>query len=182
MSDIGTHWMDSASFVLGSQIAEVYAHWKPSTKAQTADRRGPDLCQGSADQKYETYPVQTEDYAAVLLRWENGVFGSLNVSQVAAGRKNCLRLEVYGSEDRPRGIPRSPTRFITGVATAPTQSLFADPQVSCEDIAGFSDYPGGHAEGFPDTFKMNCRAIYSAIATGSTKAPSSRQSPMDTTR
>jgi predicted dehydrogenase len=38
-----------------------------------------------------------------------------------------------------------------------------------EDIAGFSDYPGGHAEGFPDTFKMNCRAIYTAIATGNTK-------------
>jgi len=28
------------------------------------------------------------------------------------------------------------------------------------------DYPPGHVEGFPDTFKMNFRAIYSAIAGG----------------
>jgi hypothetical protein len=26
------------------------------------------------------------------------------------------------------------------------------------------DYPPGHVEGFPDTFKMNFRSIYSAIA------------------
>jgi hypothetical protein len=30
---------------------------------------------------------------------------------------------------------------------------------------GFMDYPPGHIEGFPDTFKMLFRSIYSAIAT-----------------
>ena len=33
-----------------------------------------------------------------------------------------------------------------------------------DGAAGFMDYPAGHVEGFPDTFKMNFRAIYSAIA------------------
>ena len=33
-----------------------------------------------------------------------------------------------------------------------------------DGAAGFMDYPPGHVEGFPDTFKMNFRAIYSAIA------------------
>jgi predicted dehydrogenase len=99
VSDIGTHWMDAASFVLGSRIGEVYAQLetlhrtrkRPLGEVRTYAKAG-------ADQKYETYPVRTEDYAAVLLRWASGVFGSLNVSQVAAGRKNCLRLEIYGSE------------------------------------------------------------------------------------
>jgi len=27
-------------------------------------------------------------------------------------------------------------------------------------------YPGGHAEGFPDTFKMNFKAFYEAVARG----------------
>jgi hypothetical protein len=51
---------------------------------------------------------------------------------------------------------------------ANAESLRGSPGFS-EDIAGFTDYPGGHAEGFPDTFKMNCRAIYSAIAAGKTR-------------
>ena len=35
-----------------------------------------------------------------------------------------------------------------------------------EDTAGFSDYPPGHAEGFPDSFKMLYRAVYHDIARG----------------
>jgi predicted dehydrogenase len=32
--------------------------------------------------------------------------------------------------------------------------------------AAFTGYPGGHAEGFPDTFKQLYRAIYADIETG----------------
>jgi predicted dehydrogenase len=35
-----------------------------------------------------------------------------------------------------------------------------------QDTAKFIDYPPGHVEGFPDTFKMLFRAVYSAIAGG----------------
>jgi hypothetical protein len=35
-----------------------------------------------------------------------------------------------------------------------------------DGAAGFMDYPPGHVEGFPDTFKMNFRNIYTAIAGG----------------
>jgi hypothetical protein len=34
----------------------------------------------------------------VLLQFSTGARGNLAVSQVAAGRKNCLRLELYGSK------------------------------------------------------------------------------------
>ncbi len=167
VSDVGTHWMDAASFVLGSRIEDVYAHLETIHKK----RRRPigevqTYAKASAGQKYETYPVETEDYAAVLLRWENGVFGSLNVSQVAAGRKNCLRLEIYGSERSAWWNSEEPNTIHYGSRDgANAESLRGSPGFS-EDIVGFTDYPGGHAEGFPDTFKMNCRAIYSAIAAG----------------
>lgn len=32
------------------------------------------------------------------------------------------------------------------------------------DAAPYVDYPAGHVEGFPDTFKMLFRSIYSTIA------------------
>jgi hypothetical protein len=35
-----------------------------------------------------------------------------------------------------------------------------------EGSAGYADYPPGHVEGFPDTFKMLFRNIYSTIAGG----------------
>ncbi len=34
-------------------------------------------------------------------------------------------------------------------------------------IAPFVDYPAGHVEGFPDTFKMLFRDVYGAVAAGS---------------
>ena len=30
--------------------------------------------------------------------------------------------------------------------------------------SGYADYPAGHVEGFPDTFKMLFRSVYSAAA------------------
>jgi hypothetical protein len=33
------------------------------------------------------------------------------------------------------------------------------------------DYPPGHVEGFPDTFKMLFRSVYGAIASGATAQP-----------
>ena len=132
---------------------------RPIGEVQTYAKAGP-------DQKYEAYPVRTEDYAAVLLRWANGVFGSLNVSQVAAGRKNCLRLEIYGSKKSAWWNSEEPnTNHYGSRDGANEESLRGSPGFA-EDIVGFTDYPGGHPEGFPDTFKMTCRAIYTAIASG----------------
>jgi len=34
------------------------------------------------------------------------------------------------------------------------------------DAAPYIDYPAGHVEGFPDTFKMCFRSVYGAIAGG----------------
>jgi len=33
-------------------------------------------------------------------------------------------------------------------------------------VAGFTDTPGGHPEGFPDSHKMQYRAVYEHIASG----------------
>jgi predicted dehydrogenase len=38
------------------------------------------------------------------------------------------------------------------------------------DAAPFTDYPAGHVEGFPDTFKMLFRSVYTAIARGKGEA------------
>jgi predicted dehydrogenase len=67
------------------------------------DRRRPlgevqTFAKADAKMKYATYPVQTEDLPACCCEFADGARGNLGVSQVAAGRKNCIRLEIYGSK------------------------------------------------------------------------------------
>jgi predicted dehydrogenase len=110
--------------------------------------------------------VKTEDYASLLLQWKNGVHGICGVSQVAAGRKNSIRIEIYGTEQSAWWNSEEPNTIQYGARdSANAVSHRACPGFA-EDIAGFTDYPPGHAEGFPDSFKMLYRAVYADIARG----------------
>jgi predicted dehydrogenase len=41
-----------------------------------------------------------------------------------------------------------------------------DPSLLDPDAARFASYPGGHNEGFPDTFKQLYRAVYTEVLNG----------------
>lgn len=172
VADIGTHWMDTVSFALGSPITAVFADlstWhqrrrRPLGEVQTFARAG-------ARMKYATYPVQTDDFASLLLRFGNGAHGNLSVSQVAAGRKNCIRLEIYGSKKSAWWCSEEPEVLRFGNRDGANEVAVRASPAFGDGAAGFMDYPPGHVEGFPDTFKMNFRAIYAAIAAGRRAAP-----------
>ncbi len=166
VADIGTHWMDTVSFVLGDTIREVFADlstWhkvrkRPLGEVQTFAR-------GGADVKYAPYRVQTEDFANVLLRFGNGAHGNMAVSQVAAGRKNCIRFEIYGSKKSAWWCSEDPEMLHFGNRDSANETAVRA-TAPFSEAAPFTDYPPGHVEGFPDTFKMLYRAVYGAIATG----------------
>ncbi len=170
VADIGTHWMDAVSFILGVPIASVWAQlgtWhkirkRPLGEVETFARSGKDM-------QFVSYPVRTEDFANLLLRFRNGTAGNLAVSQVAAGRKNCIRFEIYGSKKSAWWCSEEPEMLHFGNRdTANEVGIRATPGFG-SDAARFIDYPPGHVEGFPDTFKMCFRAVYRAILEG-TKA------------
>lgn len=165
VADIGTHWMDTVSFILSERIASVYARLgvahatrlRPTGPVQTftkvADTKG-----------WKKYPVETDDFASILLEWNGGAHGNLGVSQVAAGRKNSIRMEIYGTQgsvawdsEEPNSLKYGSRGHANGVSHRACPGF-------AEDIAGFTDYPPGHAEGFPDSFKMLYRAVYNEIA------------------
>ena len=172
VADIGTHWMDTVSFVLGARITSVFADlstWhkqrrRPLGEVQTYSKV-------AAEMKYASYAVQTDDFASVLLRFANGAHGNLSVSQVAAGRKNCIRLEIYGSKKSAWWCSEKPEVLEFGNRDGANESAIRATPAFGDGAAGFMDYPPGHVEGFPDTFKMNFRAIYSAIAAGESATP-----------
>jgi predicted dehydrogenase len=121
------------------------------------------FAKADVERKHAIYRVQTEDFANVLLRFSNGARGNLAVTQDAAGRKNCLRVEVYGSKKSAWWCSESPEMLHFGNRDTANETAWRATPAFGDGAAGFVDYPPGHVEGFPDTFKMNFRAIYAAI-------------------
>lgn len=167
VADIGTHWMDTVSFILGAKIESVLADmgtWHKTRKRPLGEVQT--FAKADANIKYASYPVQTEDFASVLLKFNNGARGNLGVSQVAAGRKNCIRIELYGSKKSAWWCSEEPEMLYFGNRDGANEVAVRGTPVFGPDAAPYVDYPSGHVEGFPDTFKMLFRSIYSTIAAG----------------
>jgi predicted dehydrogenase len=165
VADIGTHWMDTVSFILGAKITCVFADlatWHKQRRRPLGEVKT--FASADAKMKYATYKVQTDDFASVLLRFGNGARGNLGVSQVAAGRKNCIRIEIYGSKKSAWWCSEEPELLHFGNRDGANETAVRATPAFGDGATGFMDYPPGHVEGFPDTFKMNFRAVYSAIA------------------
>jgi predicted dehydrogenase len=167
VADIGTHWMDTVSFILGAKISSVFGdlgtlhktRQRPLAEVET-------FADSGAARKSVSYPVETEDFASVLLQFNNGTRGNLSVSQVAAGRKNCIRVEIYGSKKSAWWCSETPEMLHFGNRDAANEiAVRASPGFG-DGATGFMDYPAGHVEGFSDTFKMLFRAIYGVIIAG----------------
>jgi predicted dehydrogenase len=169
VGDIGTHWIDALSFILGSEVESVFATLETFHKKRKRPR-GEVKTFAKVDPKtMVSYPVDTEDFASVLLRYANGVHANVSISQVAAGWKCSLGLGIYGSEASMRWDLQQPNEIQVGRRDEPNQILQRGTPGFLEDVAHYTDYPGGHPEGFPDSHKMHYRAIYEHIASGRRK-------------
>lgn len=173
VGDIGTHWIDAVSFILGARAEAVFAHLETFHKTRFRPR-GEVQTFAKADPKtMQPYRVDTEDFGSVLLRFGkakhgfvNGTHASASISQVAAGWKCSLALGLYGTKGSVRWDLQQPNEIIVGRRDEPNQILQRATAGFSKDVAGFTDYPGGHPEGFPDSHKMHYRAVYEHIASG----------------
>jgi predicted dehydrogenase len=169
VADIGTHWMDLAQFLTGMPIRAVNAdlatfharRFKPVGPTDTFT--GPAAAGSRPVREVE---ITTDDHGAVLLRFDAGARGAFHVSQVTAGRKNRLTIEIAATEGAVAWDSESPNRLWIGSRRGPNQILERDPALLGASAAAISDYPGGHAEGFPDTFKQLYADVYGWIAEG----------------
>jgi predicted dehydrogenase len=167
VADIGTHWMDTVCFILGAPIRGVLADLATWHKLRKRPLGEVETFAKGGSGKSAPYSVKTEDFAHVLLEFGNGARGNLAVSQVAAGRKNCIRVEIYGSKKSAWWCSEEPETLRFGHRDPANEVAVRATPAFGDGAAGFMDYPPGHVEGFPDTFKMLFRSIYSAVASGS---------------
>jgi predicted dehydrogenase len=121
--------------------------------------------------EYVEQPVSTEDCASVLIRYEGGARGVMTVSQVSAGRKNRLFYEINGAQSSVAWDGERPNELWTGHRDRPNEILIKDPALLDPEARQYASYPGGHAEGFPDTFKQLYRSVYGYLDAGDMAAP-----------
>jgi len=107
----------------------------------------------------------------VLLAYENGARGVMTVSQVSAGRKNRLAFEIDGSQLALGWDSERPNELWVGHRDRPNEVLMKDPSLLTPRARDCTSYPGGHNEGFPDTFKQLYQAVYRYIRAGDLSAP-----------
>lgn len=165
VADIGTHWMDLATWISGQKIDAVLAdlhtvhehRLRPLGEVET-------YSSSSSNAPSESIRIDTEDLGNILLRFSDGARGCLHVSQMTAGRKNCLRLEIAAEQRSASWNSEQPNELWLGNRDEANRQLLRDPALLTEAARRFAQYPGGHNEGYADSFKQCFRAFYDYIA------------------
>jgi len=169
VADIGSHWLDCIEFVSGLRVVEVCADFGIFYPVRKKPKKDIETYSGKLlkPEDYEDVKINTEDYASVLLHFDNGAHGVMTVNQVAAGRKNRLFFEIDGSKEAIAWNSEIPNQMWIGKRESANQILMKDPSLIEKSARVFSSFPGGHQEGFPDTSKHLFREFYTYIADGS---------------
>ncbi len=165
VGDIGTHWADLTSFITGllpSAVLAELAIFLPERQRPTGLTETFSRAAGATERRR----VETEDAGLILLRYPNGARGSLTVSQVSPGRKNAMSWDIAGSEVSASWHSETPDHLWIGHRDAPNQVLQRDPGLMNEAGAAAANLPGGHVEGFADTFRALFRQVYADVAAG----------------
>jgi predicted dehydrogenase len=156
VGDIGSHWLDLVTFVTGRHVEAVMADLTTFIGVRKKPTGPVETYTSAAGGETIDVPMDTEDAAGLLLRLEGGARAVATISQLSAGRRNRLSWEIDGSQSALAWHSEAPEELWIGHRGRPSELL----------ISERGDYPPGHAEGFPDTFKRLYRAVYTAVANG----------------
>jgi predicted dehydrogenase len=174
VGDIGTHWMDLVRFMTGLEITALMADLQTFIPVRRKPRQAVATFTGketAAPSEYDLVPIHTEDWGAVLFHYGNGARGMMQVSQVTPGRKNYCHVEVVGSKASLMWDVENPNEMWIGRREKANEILIKDPSLMNAEARRYTSYPGGHTEGFDDSFKQLYAAIYGYLHAGDWNAP-----------
>jgi predicted dehydrogenase len=165
MADVGSHWFDMAEHLTGLRVTSLCADLqtfhskrrKPKQAVETFSDKvfGPD--------DYVATSVDTEDFGALIFRMGERTRGCFAASQVSAGRKNRLSIEICGTKSSVAWDQEQPDGLWVGRRNDANQVFVKDPSLLKTGARSYADLPGGHSEGYDDTFKQIFRRFYSSI-------------------
>jgi len=171
VSDIGTHWLDLVTWITGRKVTEVCADLVTVVPIRQKPRGRVETFQKADPANADPMPIETDDYGSVLFHLEGDLSGVMTVSQVSAGRRARLWFEIDGTEGSLAWNSEEPGTLWIGRRNRANEELPKDPALLSPQARRYAAYPGGHAEGYPDTFVQLFRDFYGYIEAGDLKAP-----------
>ena len=170
VGDIGSHWFELASFVPGQRITAVMAELPTFVPVRKRPTGPVETFSGGTGGTTTDVRMTSEDAALILLRFEGGARGVVTASQVSAGRKNGVTIEVSGADSSLAWAGERPDELWIGHRERPNEVLLRDPSLLSPEAAAVAAMPGGHAEGFENGFRAMYRAVYRDILAGGPSA------------
>jgi predicted dehydrogenase len=155
IGDIGVHAFNLAEYVSGAHVTQLCADLGVSVPGRRLD-----------------------DQAAAFLRFDNGAYGTLTVSQISTGEENDLTVGVYGETGGIYWSHRDPNSLRLLGIEGSARTLRAGNNVAELHAAtrALCRTPAGHPEGFIEAFANLYRMFASdvrAAGSGFEVAPSS---------
>jgi len=160
LGDIASHAIDQVLFLLSEPVTEV------SGRLHTFTRQRP----GAAGLE----EVTVDDAAWVMLTLASGAIASVEVSRVATGQKNSLKLEIYGDKGALLFDLEDLNELGFLDATLPVREqgfrriLVSEPEHPYLEAW----WPQGHVIGWEHTFTHEIRDFLVAVGTGTQPSPS----------
>src|SRR6478672_5860114 len=166
MADIGSHWCDMAEHVTGQRITSLCADLQTFHKTRKRPKGPIETFAGKTltPDDYVEVPIDTEDFGAVVFRMGDRARGTFTASQVSAGRKNRLNIEIFGTKAGVSWDQERPDELWVGQRNSNNQIIVKDPSLLQPAARSYADLPGGHSEGYDDTFKQVFRRFYKTVA------------------
>jgi len=175
MADIGSHWFDLAEHVTALRVSSLCADLQTFHSTRKRPKHSVETFANKllGPEDYIETAVDTEDFGAVLFhmggRMGARTRGSVTASQVSAGRKNRFSIEIYGTRSSVAWNQERPDELWVGHRDTGNEIIIKDPSLLKSAARSYADLPGGHSEGYDDTFKQLFRRFYASISTpGST--------------
>lgn len=160
LGDIASHAIDQVMFLLGEAVTEVSGRLHTFVSSRPGEH-GPE-------------DVTVDDAAWATLSLTGGAIASVEVSRMATGQKNSLKLEIYGDHGALLFDLENLNELGFLDATAPAREqgfrriLVNEPEHPYMDAW----WPQGHIIGWEHTFTHQIRDFLTAIDGGSAPSPS----------
>jgi predicted dehydrogenase len=164
VADIGSHWIDLAQHISGERVAEVLADLGTVHPVRRRPLGETSTFEDAADDgEFEEVEIDSEDFASVLVRFETGARGTFAVSQVSAGRRNRLTIEVDAATGALAWDQEQPDSAWIGRRREPSLVFPRDAALGVP----LTRTPAGHPEGWRSTFYNLFADFYGAVQAAS---------------
>ncbi len=160
LGDLGSHAVDQLRFLTQAQVESVSG----TIRTFVNERPGAN--------GLET--VSVDDAIWATLELDNGAIATVEATRMATGKKNSLRIEVYGSRGSLTFDLESMNHLqLCEVSAAETEQGFKTVMVT-EPLHPYLEgwWPTGHVLGWADTFTHEIRDFLNSITSGEAASPS----------